>query len=98
MRVEGGSGSGQSQGRFCFLVMLEGAFLPKLSPPLAAPTGGSMRPSYCPQLPSPGSEGGRHRGSGFTTLKAASLSGTATDSDWQLPRGNGHSWETETMR
>lgn len=58
MRAEGGSGSGQSQDRFCFLVMLEGAFLPKLSPPLAAPTGGSMRPSYCPQLLSPGSGGG----------------------------------------
>lgn len=73
------------EGGFCFLVTLEDAILPKLSQHQLEEAG---TPPYCPQLPSPVWVGGdgvsRYPGPGFTTLKATLLSGTASDSDWQL--------------
>lgn len=67
------------------MVTPEEAISAKLSPPLAAPTGGSRTRPSRPQLPPPGAGG---LGSGFMTLKAALLSGTAGDADGQLPQGH----------
>lgn len=57
--MRAGSVSGQSQGGCGFLVILEEAFLLELSPPLAAPAGGSPPLPYCPQPPPPTSVGPR---------------------------------------